>query len=69
VSVGAVFVPVRSAEDGFTHMITFRLYEEGLTAAAGRYGAICGKSVLAGSLSEAPGRYCPLCRAAMVATS
>jgi hypothetical protein len=50
-------------------MITFRLYEEGLTAAAGRYGAICGKSVLAGSLSEAPGRYCPLCRAAMVATS
>lgn len=66
-TVGAAFVPVRSAEDGSTHLVVFRLYEEGLTAATGRYVAICGKCVLAGSLAEAPGRHCLLCRATMVA--
>jgi hypothetical protein len=58
-----VFVQVIGAEDGLTHLVAFRLYEEALTAGAGRYPAACGRNVLAGSLSEAPGRECPLCRA------
>lgn len=60
-----MFVQVMGAEDGLAHLVTFRLYEEALTAGAGRYPAACGKSVLAAAMSAAPGRRCPLCRAAV----
>ncbi len=63
--VGVVLVPVTSAEDGSTtHLVRFRLYEEGLISGEGRYAALCGKKILAGSMSEPPGRDCSLCRAA-----
>lgn len=67
--VGATFVQVMSAEDGVSHLIAFRLYEEGLMQGEGRYVASCGKAVLAASMVTAPGRQCPLCRAAMNARS
>jgi uncharacterized sodium:solute symporter family permease YidK len=61
----ATFVQVMSAEDGLSHLIAFRLYEDGLTSGDGRYPAVCGKNVLAAAMSTAPGHRCPLCRASL----
>jgi hypothetical protein len=61
--LGVVLVPVISAEDDATHLVRFRLYEEGLTSGEGRYAALCGKNVLAAAMSDEPTRECPLCRA------
>jgi hypothetical protein len=63
--LGVVLVPVTSGEDHATHLVRFRLYEEGLMSGEGRYAALCGKNVLAGSLADEPDRECPLCRAAV----
>jgi hypothetical protein len=61
---GACVVQVVSAEDDTAHLVAFRLYEEGLLSGGGRFAAVCGTSVLAASMATAPGRRCPLCRAA-----
>jgi hypothetical protein len=62
---GAGFVHVTSAEDGTAHVVAFRLYEEGLMSGVGRYAALCGKTVLTASMTTAPARRCPLCRASL----
>ena len=68
-SIGATFVHVMGAEDGATHLVPFPLYEEGLMAGRGRYAALCGKAVLAASMTAAPDRPCSLCRASRIAVS
>jgi hypothetical protein len=65
VRLGAAFIQVMSAEDGMAHLVAFRLYEAGLMSGEGRFGAVCGKTVLAASMAAAPGRRCPLCRASL----
>lgn len=65
VRLATAFVQVTSGEDDTTHLVPFRLYEEGLMSGAGRYIAVCGRTVLAASMAAAPGRRCPLCRASI----
>ena len=63
--LGLSFIQVTSAGDDLSHLVAFRLYEEGLMAGEGRYAALCGRTILAASMSTTPGRDCPLCRASL----
>ena len=56
---------VMSAEDDTPHLVSFPLYESGLLSNESRYVASCGRTVLAAAMGTAPGRPCPLCRAAL----
>ena len=60
--IGAACVHLTSAE-GATHLIALRLYEESLVSGGGRYAAICGRTILAASMTAEPGDVCSLCRA------
>jgi len=65
VRLGAAFVQVVSAADDTAHLVAYRRYEAGLVSGAGRYPAMCGRTVLAASMVVAPGRRCPLCQASL----
>ena len=62
--LGPSYVQVTGADDDVAHLVLLRLYERSLAAGHGRFAAACERSVLAASMSAAPGRTCALCRAA-----
>ena len=55
------YVELTAAADGLRHRITEPAYEEGLTTGAGRYTALCGRSVMTAALITVPGPVCHEC--------
>ena len=55
------YVDLTCGADGLAHRIHPHDHLDGLAAARGRFRALCGATVLAGSLAAAPGRRCPAC--------
>lgn len=58
-------VAVTCAGDGRCHRITETAYAAGLACSSGRFLAVCGRVVLAASLSRLPGPPCRACAADM----
>ena len=59
---GPSYVELTAAADGLRHRIAEPAYEEGLTTGAGRYTALCGRSVMTAALITVPGPVCRECR-------
>lgn len=53
-----VVMPMTCSVDGYEHAVSESRFLRGVH---GRYRALCGSRVVPGSLSEAPGRPCPVC--------
>jgi len=53
-------VHIRCDTDGYTHAVTDEEFAAGRHE--GRFRAICGHAVLATPMTEAPGRFDPMCR-------
>ena len=58
---GSSSVELTGADDGLSHRVTENAYREGLSAGAGRYRTMCGRTVLATSMITAPGPACRRC--------
>ena len=61
---GGGVVELTAVEDGRSHRVTSDAYSDGLTAGTGRYRTLCGRIVLAASMTSAPGPKCRGCGAA-----
>ena len=56
-------IQLTSARDGRAHLVTDLDFAYGMSAGFGIYPALCGATVLVGSLASAPGPRCIACRA------
>jgi len=50
-----------SVSDSRTHLITAAAFDDGIWQGAGRYRALCDTTVVAASMSSAPGPDCRTC--------
>ena len=50
------------AVDGHAHLVADREFGSGMSRGDGTYRAVCGRRVVAVSLSTPPGSACPACR-------
>ena len=57
-----IIVPVTSATDGLSHMVTIDAMAIGIRAGEGRYVATCHAAIESASLAEPPGPPCSACR-------
>lgn len=59
---GRGYLELTGAVDGRSHRISTDDLAAGMARGGGRYTVLCGRSVLASSLSAKPGRACTECR-------